>query len=186
MKEIEDLVIATSCSAGKTVEVPKKGYLYIDFEKAKEYYLKGGVHREIALNAGYEEAELKPIRNEWERKFIGKEIDGVYFESDGCIYKTDCICNYSEKGTYKTEKQAKSALAYAQLTQLMALPEYNGDWVPDWDDDECKYTIRRYGNVIGVHYSINIHHTISFKSEEIRDKFLENNLDLLKEYFELD
>ena len=157
----------------------------ITLETAKRWYEQGGEFKEMALSA-FTEAELNPVRNEWERKFIGKEIDGVYFASDGCIYKMDCICNYSEKGTYKTEKQAKSALAYAQLTQLMALPEYNGDWVPDWDDDECKYTIRRYENVIGVHYSINIHHTISFKSEEIRDKFLENNLDLLKEYFELD
>ena len=35
---------------------------------------------------------------------------------------------------------------------------------------------------IGVNY----YNKITFKSEEIRDKFLENNLDLLKEYFELD
>ena len=186
MEEKEDLRIGSSCSAGKFVEVPKKGYLYIDLEKAKEYYLKGGVHREIALNAGYEEAELKPIRNEWESKFIGKEIDGVYFESDGCIYKMDCICNYSEKGTYKTEKQAKSALAYAQLTQLMALPEYNGDWVPDWESSSDKFVIIRVRNRIDTDYYSLLHQHISFKSKEIRDKFLENNLDLLKEYFELD
>ena len=35
MEEKEDLIIASSCSAGKLVEVPKKGYLYIDLEKAK-------------------------------------------------------------------------------------------------------------------------------------------------------
>ena len=68
----------------------------------------------------------------------------------------------------------------------MALPEYNGYWVPDWSNDELKYIIRRYGTGIDTGYYSNIHHHISFKSEEIRDKFLENNYDLLKEYFELD
>ena len=158
----------------------------ITLETAKRWYEQGGEFKEMALSA-FTESELNPIRNEWESKFIGKEIDGVYIASDSYIYKMGCICNYSEKGTFRTEKQAKSALAYAQLTQLMALPEYNGEWVPDWrNDDECKYIIRRYGNVIGIHSCINIHYTISFKSAEIRDKLLENNLDLLKEYFELD
>ena len=44
----------------------------------------------------------------------------------------------------------------------------------------------RYGNEIDVNYCTNIYDHISFKTAEIRDKFLENNLDLLKEYFELD
>ena len=157
----------------------------ITIETAKRWYEQGGEFKEMALSA-FTEDELNPGRNEWESKFIGKVIDGVYFESDGCIYKTDCICNYSEKGTYKTEKQAKSALAYAQLTQLMALPEYNGDWVPDWNDDEFKYIIGRYSCNIKINRYSKIYYPISFKSAEIRDKFLENNFDLLKEYFELD
>ena len=51
---------------------------------------------------------------------------------------------------------------------------------------EAKFIIRRYKNEIDIDYYSNRYHSISFKSEEIRDKFLENNLDLLKEYFELD
>ena len=157
----------------------------ISLETAKRWYEQGGEFKEMALPA-FTEAELNPIRNEWKSKFVGKEIKGEYIAHDGCIYKIDCICNYSEKGTYKTEKQAKSALAYAQLTQLMALPEYNGDWVPDWTDNNMKFIIRAYGNEIDLDYYSTIRHHISFKSAEIRDKFLENNLDLLKEYFELD
>ena len=98
----------------------------------------------------------------------------------------DGICHYSEKGTYKTEKQAKSALAYAQLTQLMALPEYNGDWVPDWNDDNAKFVIRRFGNEIDLIHYLSPYHPISFRTAEIRNRFLKNNYDLLKEYFELD
>ena len=157
----------------------------VSLETAKRWYEQGGEFKEMALSA-FTESELNPVRNEWERKFIGKEIDGVYFASDGCIYKMDCICNYSEKGTYKTEKQAKSALAYAQLTQLMALPEYNGDWVPDWSSSGDKFIIGRYSGKIEINYCKETYYPISFKSSEIRNKFLDNNLDLLKEYFELD
>ena len=157
----------------------------ITLETAKRWYEQGGEFKEMALSA-FTEAELNPIRNEWESKFIGKEIVGVYIAPDSCIYKMDGICHYSEKGTYKTEKQAKSALAYAQLTQLMALPEYNGDWVPDWNDDNAKFVIRRFGNEIDLIHYLSPYHPISFKTAKIRDKFLENNLYLLKEYFELD
>ena len=157
----------------------------ITLETAKRWYEQGGEFKEMALSA-FTEAELNPIRNEWGGKFVGENIQGFYIGNDGEVYMEDSIANYSEKGTFKTEKQAKSALAYAQLTQLMALPEYNGDWVPDWSDDELKYIIRRYGSGIDTDYYSNTHHHISFKSEKIRDKFLENNLDLLKEYFELD
>lgn len=157
----------------------------ITLETAKRWYEQGGEFKEMALSA-FTEFELNPIRNEWESKFIGKEIKG-YYSTNSKILESKGNCSNKCKDIFKTEKQAKSALAYAQLTQLMALPEYNGDWVPDWrNDDECKYVIMRYGNVIGIHSCINIHYTISFKSAEIRDKFLENNLDLLKEYFELD
>lgn len=158
----------------------------ITLETAKRWYEQGGEFKEIALSA-FTEDELKPIKNEWEERFIGENIQGFYIGNDAEIYLEDSIANYSEKGTFRTKKQAKSALAYAQLTQLMALPEYNGDWVPDWNDDyDGKYIIKRVINGIDTDYYLNTHHHISFKSAEIRDKFLENNLDLLKEYFELD
>lgn len=185
MEEREDLVITSSCSAGKIVEVPKKGYLFIDLKTAQEYFKQGGLHKEIALKSGYTEAELNPVRNEWGSKFIGKEIKG-YYSTNSKILEAKGNCSSKCKDIFRTEKQAKSALAYAQLTQLMALPEYNGDWVPNWEDKSQVYTIIGFGNNILKFSGINHRSHIAFKSEEIRDKFLENNMDLLKEYFELD
>jgi hypothetical protein len=158
----------------------------ITLETAKRWYEQGGEFKEMALSA-FTEDELNPVRNEWEDRIIAygtKFVSGWYLGGNS-VYKETNEENI-DRSTFKTEKQAKSALAYAQLTQLMALPEYNGDWVPDWSDDELKYIIRLYGSGLDTDYYSNTHHHISFKSEEIRDKFLENNLDLLKEYFELD
>ena len=158
----------------------------VTLETAQRWHGQGGEFKEMALSA-YTEAELNPIKNEWESKVIDygtKFISGWYL-GDDYVYKETNEEN-TDRSTFKTEKQAKSALAYAQLTQLMALPEYNGDWVPDWSDDDDKFVIIRYCDKIDSDYYSKTHHFLAFKSEEIRDKFIENNYDLLKEYFELD
>ena len=157
----------------------------VSLETAKRWYTQGGEFKEMALSA-FTEAELNPIRNEWESKILGKDIDGFYISSLSYVIQFKNNCSKRDNATFKTEKQAKSALAYAQLTQLMAFPEYNGDWVPDWSDDDTKFIIRRRGITIEVDYYTNTHHFLAFKKELICYKFFENNLDLLKEYFELD
>lgn len=158
----------------------------LSLETAKRWYEQDGEFKEMALSA-FTEAEMNPIRNEWEDRITAygtRFVPGWYLGANS-VYKETNEEN-TDRSTFKTEKQAKSALAYAQLTQLMALPEYNGDWVPDWNDDNIKFIIGRFGNIIDVDNYLKLHHFIAFKSEEIRDKFFENNLDLLKEYFELD
>ncbi len=170
----------------KNEQVMETRNVKVTLETAQRWYGQGGEFKEMALSA-YSEAELNPVKNEWASKVIDygtKFISGWYLGDDS-VYKETNEEN-TDRSTFKTEKQAKSALAYAQLTQLMALPEYNGDWVPDWSDDDDKFVIIRYCDKIDSDYYSKTHHFLAFKSEEIRDKFLENNYDLLKEYFELD
>ena len=167
----------------------------VSLETAKRWYEQGGEFKEMALSA-FTESELNPVRNEWVSKFVGKKIKGyfidhdessiIFFDSEESQFIDDDGISSDCKNIFKTEKQAKSALAYAQLTQLMALPEYNGDWVPDWSDDNTKFIIRRCGNTIAVDFYTKKYHSISFKTPEIRHRFMQNNYDLLKEYFELD
>ena len=158
----------------------------VTLETAQRWYGQGGEFKEMALSA-FTEAELNPVSNEWESKFVGKEITGYYVGSMSIIHDLKCICAEPEKATFKTEKQAKSALAYAQLTQLMALPEYNGDWVADWSAGNIKkYVIISLSGALEIDSSYELYCPIYFKSDKIRDKFLENNRDLLKQFFELD
>jgi len=69
----------------------------------------------------------------------------------------------------------------------MALPEYNGDWVRDWgNSSQLKHFIEMDSmNIVSVTF-YTAYSKLSFKTIEIRNRFLENNYDLLKEYFELD
>ena len=152
-------------------------------ETAKRWKEMGGEYEQVAVETFPELA----VKNEWVEKFENKEISGFYVAQISEIREyDDNEASISDMNLFKTEKQAKSALAYAQLTQLMALPEYNGDWVADWNNAcQVKWSITRVNDEL---YKSIIHRSYSqivFKSEEILDMFRKNNKDLLKQYFEL-
>ena len=122
----------------------------------------------------------------WNEAFISKVIKGFYVEGRSIEHMRHDKCTVEDKGTFKTEKQAASALAYAQLTQLMALPCYNGDWVPNWDDsNQEKYCITRMKyNIVKLDYS-GYFSFLAFKSEKVRDAFFNNHMDLIKQFHQL-
>ena len=116
---------------------------------------------------------FKPIAckypKSWEDAFIGSRICGYWVNNFSDIKMADTIAAYDEKSVFKTEKQAKSALAYAQISQLMALSCYNGDWIPDWGNGLFdKYALIRVGNGINLVYRANKFAPIAFRSEERR------------------
>ena len=119
----------------------------------------------------------------WEDAFWTKPISGF----DIKLYNIDIRSATSrEKALFKTKKQAASSLAYAQLTQLMALPCYNGDWTPNWDDpNQEKYCITRMKyEIVKLDYS-GYFSFLAFKSSKIRDAFFDNHMDLIKQFHQL-
>jgi len=165
----------------------EEGIVKLTLEKAKEYY--NGTNealKEIAKQA-FNEDKLKG--DSWESHFINTNgcMNGFVINTIGSIVAThDTEVGIDSKRIFKTQKQALSALAYAQLTQLMALPEYNGDWQPIWDLGSIKYCIYASFHSLIIR---NYHHErnfIAFKNAGIRDKFLQNFEPLLKQYFQID
>ena len=67
---------------------------------------------------------------------------------------------------------AEAVLALCQLIQLRDC--YNGDWVPDWTDEERKYMIEFYENDISNSICYASSKIFFFKTEELRDEFLRN------------
>ena len=161
----------------------------VSLETAKRWYQQGGEFKEIALSA-FTESELNPIRNEWESKISGKPIYGYLIDSDDsmvCEFEENFRASFDSKCCFKTEKQAKSALAYAQLTQLMTLEEYNGNWIADWTNrNESKYCIVPVEDELNLEVSLEFKQNICFRNKSIAELFLSNNYDLLRQYFELD
>ena len=132
----------------------------------------------------------KPIEikypKSWEEAFKGNIISGYHIFMGKMLIGGRQNADDCDKKLFKTEKQAASALAHAQLTRLMALPCYNGDWTPNWDDpNQQKYCITRMKyNIVKLDFSCYFSF-LAFKSEKVRDEFYHNHMDLIKQFYEL-
>ena len=132
----------------------------------------------------------KPIEpkypKSWDEAFINNIIRGYWLGNDGDIRIADRAAVASDKNVFKTEKQAKSSLAYAQITQLIALPCYNGDWIPDWDyPSQERYCITRMKyDIVKLDYS-GYFSFLAFKSEKVRDEFFNGHMDLIRQFHQL-
>lgn len=124
----------------------------------------------------------------WRDK-IDAIAEGYYLSSYGVEKFTGKLypnaANGSGKIFFATEKIAKSALAMAQISQIMANDERFGGVITDkeWKDYNInKYCIFRYGEdlsttIVGLTY-----HLLSFHTKEQRDLFLKENEQLVKDY----
>lgn len=79
------------------------------------------------------------------------------------------------------EKFAKSALALAQISQL--LPYY--DTNIDWTIANEKFCITRTSNKIEVRSWINMYHVLAFNTRSEAMRFLKHNEQLVKDYYML-
>ena len=158
-------------------------------EKSIKIQIPDGYEIDEAKSS-FTEIKFKPIENKypdsWEDAFLNKPIIGHFFSTiselkGATLSRTD----KRDKNLFKAEKQAESALAYAQLTQLMALPCYNGDWEADWEDGrQPKYVIIRKFNELEKITNYLYYEEIAFKSPEIRDIFFDKYQDLLQTYYQ--
>ena len=130
---------------------------------------------------------FKPIENKhpkaWEDAFIGKPLCGYWIGYNSEIKEADCDATSFDRNVFKTKKQAESALAYAQLTQLMAHPLYNGDWEQK-EGESCFAICYQFGLGLRLKDCINIAHILTFKSFDVAKTFLNNHKDLLLKYFQ--
>ena len=86
------------------------------------------------------------------------------------------------RNVFYDEKNAKSALAMAQISQLMP---YYGKTITDkeWNDIHLtKYVISRVNNAITKNALINTYFFLAFHTAEQRDSFLKYNEQLVKDY----
>ncbi len=99
---------------------------------------------------------------------------------------------YNGKSSYDifaTEKQAKSALAMARLSQIMSNDPRFGDVVTDkeWENAlSLKYIIRRAIRKIVKDDTYSNYTFLAFHTKMQRDLFLEENEDLVKDYLMID
>lgn len=109
----------------------------------------------------------------------------INFESN-IIYHTPTQYNHREHKFFASRKQARSALAMAMISQIMANDvEHFGGVVTDeeWgNSDYWKHVIYRMHNNISVKAVRANYHFLAFHTEAQRDLFLEKYRDLVKDY----
>lgn len=119
--------------------------------------------------------ELNPLPTKWEDL---KLIDGYYLQgAQGRVYYTGSALNACS--VFLWESQARAAVALAKLSQLKAV--YNNGWEPIYNGKEEIYTILISNNVPIAGTTRNASRFLTFKSEELRDKFLKHFRDLIME-----
>ena len=140
-------------------------------------------------NSTFECIKFKPLKKRW-RGAYDSLVSGYVIESQSSNIRH--WTNLSEGGeninVFATEKQAKSALAMAQISQIMANDERFGGVVTDeeWKDTTLKFVINRVRKTINKAAFGNSYEFLSFHTQEQRDLFLEENEDLVKDYLMID
>ena len=137
-------------------------------------------------NSTFECIKFKPIKrwrdgnpriNGWYLK--DNHVDGKYLYfpwKDGNL------------NMFATKKQAKSALAMAQISQIMANDERFGGVITDaeWLQDFFKYAITRVSSMIVKGCYTTDYKFLAFHTQEQRNLFLKENEDLVKDYLMID
>lgn len=141
-------------------------------------------------NSTFECIKFKPIEKRW--RDSNPKVNGYYI----CHYTNlaNGVRGYLWDGgnhhIFATKKQAKSALAMAQISQIMANdPRFGGVVTNEEfeDEDIWIYSINRNKNTIQMYQGTRgIDHFLSFHTPKQRDLFLTENKDLIKDYLMID
>lgn len=86
--------------------------------------------------------------------------------------------NHDDKNVLPSKKAAEAHLALMQLHQLRDC--YRQGWVPDWKDGIIKHCIALESNTLVIYKNLYTCNFLSFQSEEIARKFLNNFRELIK------
>lgn len=107
-----------------------------------------------------------------------KGKDSCYVDMNGNIRST----NFSSKATVGEFEDKEDAEAFAALFKLISLRKnWVGEWNPDWTDGgNIKHTIYAQGNIVKPSESFNLHRSMSFPTDEMRDKFFDTFRELLE------
>ena len=131
---------------------------------------------------------LSKIQKRW-RDNEYKTISGYYTHVDSCItYSKDHNNTKENYNIFATEKQAKSALAMARISQIMANDKRFGGIVTDeeWGNNvPCYYVILKVRNILVITTSYRYEY-LGFHTMEQANLFLEENEDLVKDYYMMD
>lgn len=141
-------------------------------------------------NSTFECIKFKPTPKKRWRDDADKILSGYYIDISSKIRSVSNLRNVSNAyHFFATEKQAKSALAMARISQIMANDERFGGVVTDeeWENEHTiKFIILRRLNRISFIRLHKDYEFLAFHTPQQRDLFLQENEDLVRDYLMID
>lgn len=115
-------------------------------------------------------------------------VSGYYLNEGAIAWRSTFLQCSRYKCIFYTKEQAQSALAKAQLSQIIKNdPRFGGPITKEeWKSSGSKHTIRRVESDIRTYTDTFLWTFLAFHTAEQRDLFLKENEDLIKQYFELE
>jgi len=143
-------------------------------------------------NSTFECIKFKPIEKKRWRDDEDAEIKGCYINNHSFIKhitsNNELINTEGNYNIFATEKQAKSALAMARISQIMANDERFGGVITneEWKDkDISKFILIRSLDKIEKACYNWTYNLLAFHTEKQADLFLKENEDLVRDYLML-
>lgn len=159
--------------------------------KTKEFKVKVPEGYEIDKeNSTFDCIKFKRIEKPKWRDDGNNQVSGCYIDDCSNIIGDVSFANHKNNyNVFATKKQAKSALAMARISQIMANDKRFGGVVTDeeWRDDiSMKYIIDRFKNTSSMDVTYTLYHFLAFHTEEQCHLFVKENMDLIKDYLMID
>ena len=148
----------------------------MSLELAREFYKDATEITKKWLLENFTKEELECKKGfTWEDSFSG---NGYWIDKNSNIHKLRTVGGFAEdhKNIFLTEAHAKSALAFAQLSHIVA--KYN----EGKEIAHSHYTINNLRNKLEVLNFESIKHTLLFSAEEDAITSLEVNRELWEQY----
>lgn len=137
--------------------------------------------------AQFENQKAEPAERAWPMSVADlPEDENFFFIKDGKIEMNDGSWP-KDDCDFATETDAKSALAFAQLSRLIR--HINGGWEPDFKLSGIKYSIytdRCEINTAGCEFRPALPRCLYFKNEEDAQRSIETHRQLWLDYFQVD
>lgn len=146
----------------------------VELQDLKKYFNDEAI-KQLLADGFIEVIQEKQLPKSWEELDL---INGYYVN---IISKSECRILYNAKphnaNIFATKEEAEAAIALAQLSQLKKA--YNGDWIPDYTDNEFKFSIFIDSERFQLGVSKSTRSFLSFKTAELRDEFARNFKELI-------
>lgn len=127
----------------------------------------------------------KELPKTWEEFCENNPIkpNEVFITNESNIVDTNFHSNKRESvidaNLLPSKEYAEAMLALCKLIQLRDC--YNDGWKANWNDNEIKYVIYTHFNTLKTYSALYDNYILNFKTEGLRDTFLNNFIDLIEQ-----